>query len=181
LASLKVRSGGSFENVITAANTLFPSPDVLMHDIKDDAFTQYYYDQLEENIAFLATIVLGSLKKNFNIVFLCSKKESRLKYFDIMSDFIYEKFKYPMYGYKDYVENKYELIKYDPDKVERLCKKVLKKAEKKAYTNRIKSEDDIKDLTKKPKVMKKLLKDNGYYWKGMSKDDMIEMLDMIRY
>ena len=182
LDSLKIRSGGNFKNVISATNTLFPSPEVLMYDIKDNTFKEYYYDQLENNKALLATIILGSLKQKFNIIFLCSKKEGKLKSHELISDFIYEEFGYPMYDYKDYVLNKYELIKYDPKEVEKKCKKVLKKAEKESYINKIKDDtENLKDIKKKPKVMKKILKDHGYYWKGMSKDDMLEMLEMVKY
>jgi hypothetical protein len=183
LDSLKIRSGGTFKNVISATNTLFPSPEVLMFDIKDSSFKEYYYEQLEDNKAFLATIILGSLKEKFNIIFLCSKKEGKLKYHELISDYIYNNFGYPMYDYKDYVLNKYELLDYDPKEVEKLCKKCLKETEKSSYLNKIRDdyEEEIKDLKKKPKVMKKILKDHGYYWKGMSKDDMIEMLEMVGY
>lgn len=183
LDSLKIRSGGTFKNVISATNTLFPSPEVLMFDIKDSSFKEYYYEQLEDNKAFLATIILGSLKEKFNIIFLCSKKEGKLKYHELISDYIYNNFGYPMYDYKDYVLNKYELLDYDPKEVEKRCKKCLKETEKSSYLNKIRDdyEEEIKDLKKKPKVMKKILKDHGYYWKGMSKDDMIEMLEMVGY
>ena len=182
LGSLKIRSGGKFKNVITAPNILFPNPDVLVENVKGSGFENAYYSQLESNIAFLATIVLGSLKENFNVVFICSKKESRIKYFELLANFIYTKFKYPLYNYKDYVLNKYELIKYDPKKVLKLCKKYLKKAEKDSYVEKITGGDiDVKDFKKKPKVMKRILKDNGYYWKGMKKEDMLEMIELMSY
>ena len=179
LASTKIRSSGEFKSIIQAANMLFPAPDVLLYS-EVDKFKEAYLEQLETQLPFFASVVLGSLKENFNVVFLCSKNEFKLKYCEYISDFIYTYFKYPMYDYKEYAENKYELMTYDPKKVEEKCKKYLKKAELEYNTNKIK-ENDTKDIRHKPKLMKRLLKENGIYWKGMTKDDMKEMIEMISY
>ena len=180
LVSTRIRTSGNMKNVISGSGSLFPNSTALMYNIESDDFLEEYYNQLNENIILLATIVQGAIKENFNVIFICSKKEGKLKFLDILSDFIYRKFKYPMYDYEIYADGKYELLKYDREKVLSKCKKYLSKAKRNNIEKTIKNDDiDEKDLKKNPKILKKILKAHGYYWKGMSKDDMFEMLELI--
>lgn len=179
LISLRIKTLGESENVLNLANYLFPDTVSLMCNDKD-AFKDIYYNQLDDNIGILATTVLGDVKGKYNAIFLCTPNEMKIPYMEAISEFIYDKFGYPMYEYEKYIYDGYKDIKINKKKVIKKCKKILGKLETENYldSKKCKYEDNLNKLKNNKKAMKSILKTQGLYEKGMSKSDMIEELEL---
>ena len=175
----KTSNDKKYDNVVIATNFLFP--DTI--GIDEEHFEYNYYDQLSRNNPFFATLILGVIEKDFNIIFLCSKSEDKLHYLDTLSRYIMEEFNFPVYNYHKLRNCKIGLIDYDKKEVTKYCKKILKEASderermrdysynSKSAKKKISSE--FKKLSKK-QMKKELLKRN-IYTDGMSKKDMLEV------
>ena len=97
LVSTRIRKGdGKYKNIIAASTTLYPNNSALMKLTEDDIRTEYF-EQLDENRGLLATLILGSIEKKYNIIFLCTKNESKLKYLKYLSEYVFMEFDYPIY------------------------------------------------------------------------------------
>ena len=179
LVSTHIGYSDSLENVINATSILFPSPEVFGH-LDWDMYEDDYFKQLEKNKTFFAQLIKGSIQEKFNIVFLCSKSESKFKYMQYISEFIRLEFDYPCYDYKKFVDDGL-LYKYNKDKVLKKCEKLIKIATDKRRELNSKTKEGRKENKKELKQMKKkelikLMKDKGIYTNGLDKDDMVEML-----
>ena len=158
LISYRIRAGNSRKNVI-AYNGLFPGTDVLCYSENEEEFREMYYKQIKILKSSLAILIKGSIEEKYNIIFMCSHKESKMGYLDVLADYIYEKFGYPVYNYLDYVNCKCELVDFDK-------KKVLKKCNKYIVADKYKemSDDKLIDLIRrKPEKLEKILKRNYNY------------------
>lgn len=178
LVSTRIGTSSLEENIISVKNILFPDARVCSAT-DDDIFKERYYEQIEKNETFIATLIKGSIEEGYNIVFLCSKAEKKMKYLEILSDFIFIKFGYPCYEYKKYSEGISPILKYNKDKVLSKCDKLIDRAKEEKLKNNLKSKKGIKKILKSYKKLsknelKKILKDNSIYIKGMNKKEMID-------
>lgn len=183
IVSSRIRSGGRYKNILSAYNILFPTNNVII-EANLKKFKTAYIDYIEKNrLAFLASLVLACIEKKVNIVFICSKKESKLMFLEALAFVIYKNFDYPMYNYKEYVNGDISLIPYDSDKVAKKCKKILKKTSDLSNINKLQKfnekdkEGAIKYFKKNPKRLKKILKKKGLYTKSMNKYEMLDVLE----
>lgn len=183
LVSTRIRKGdGKYKNIIAASTTLYPNNSALMKLTEDDIRTEYF-DQLDENRGLLATLILGSIEKKYNIIFLCTKNESKLKYLKYLSEYVFMEFDYPIYDYKKYSYNKIGIIEIDKDEIIQKCKKILKQIKKErneelesTKMGRMKLANEFKSLSKKE--MKKELMKRDLYIDNMSKKEMVEMFEL---
>lgn len=183
LVSTRIRKGdGKYKNIIAASTTLYPNNSALMKLTEDDIRTEYF-EQLDENRGLLATLILGSIEKKYNIIFLCTKNESKLKYLKYLSEYVFMEFDYPIYDYKKYSYNKIGIIEIDKDEIIQKCKKILKQIKKErneelesTKMGRMKLVNEFKSLSKKE--MKKELMKRDLYIDNMSKKEMVEMFEL---
>lgn len=183
LVSTRIRKGdGKYKNIIAASTTLYPNNSALMKLTEDDIRTEYF-EQLDENRGLLATLILGSIEKKYNIIFLCTKNESKLKYLKYLSEYVFMEFDYPIYDYKKYSYNKIGIIEIDKNKIIQKCNKILKQLKKErskelesTKSGRMKLAQEFKSLSKKE--MKKELMKRDLYIDDMSKKEMVEMFEL---
>lgn len=183
LVSTRIRKGDEkYKNIIAASTTLYPNNSALMKLTEDDIRSEYF-EQLDENRGLLATLILGSIEKKYNIIFLCTKNESKLKYLKYLSEYVFMEFDYPIYEYKKYSYNKIGIIEVDKNKIIQKCNKVLKQIKKErsielesTKTGRMKLISEFKSLSKKD--MKKELLKRDLYIDDMSKKEMVEMFEL---
>ena len=79
LVSTRIRKRESRKNIISANAILFPDADVCC-TLTDEDFRERYFNQCHKNKPFIATLIKGSIEENYNIIFMCTKKESKMKY-----------------------------------------------------------------------------------------------------
>lgn len=176
------KTDSSYENVIVANGTLSPLY-TLGHKMCDDDWIDEYKDHLETNIALLSSLVIGSIKEGFNIILLCSKKESKIKYLKYLSEYVYERLGYPIYDYSKLMNGKVKQIKYDKDKVLKRCHKIIKQVNDEKYKNDMmtkKGRENIKKSFRKmsKKELKAELKKRDLYRDGLNRDEMLDILDV---
>ena len=181
ICSLRIRKRKEYDNIISAQSILFPNPDVCSA-LTDEDMRERYFHQLMTAKAFIATLIKASIEEKYNIVFLCTKNEGKMKFLRYLSEFVYLEFGYPIYEYKRYAEGSIALIKYKKDKVLKKCNKILDETKKKQYINDLQTESGRKRIMKNYKKMKKSelkknLKKRNLYAKGMSKEEMLDMLE----
>lgn len=176
LVSTRISSSGEHENIVQAKNMLYPNPEVCS-TLSDEKFKDRYFEQLETNKAFFATLIKGSIEEKYNIVFMNTfKEEKSMKFLEYLSEFIFIHFGYPCYNYKYYSTGMISLIKYDKKEVLKLCNSYLKEAKdnyNKDENNRMK---EFKKMSKKK--LRKLLKKDGLYMEGMTKEEMLESIKL---
>ena len=183
LVSTRIRKGdGKYKNIIAASTTLYPNNSALMKLTEDDIRSEYF-EQLDENRGLLATLILGSIEKKYNIIFLCTKNESKLKYLKYLSEYVFMEFDYLIYDYKKYSYNKIGIIEIDKNKIIQKCNKILKQLKKErskelesTKSGRMKLAQEFKSLSKKE--MKKELMKRDLYIDDMSKKEMVEMFEL---
>lgn len=183
LVSTRIRKGdGKYKNIVAASTTLYPNNSALMKLTEDDIRSEYF-EQLDENRGLLATLILGSIEKKYNIIFLCTKNESKLKYLKYLSEYVFMEFDYPIYDYKKYSYNKIGIIEIDKNKIIQKCNKILKQLKKErskelesTKSGRMKLAQEFKSLSKKE--MKKELMKRDLYIDDMSKKEMVEMFEL---
>lgn len=179
------KSNPDLESAIIANTLLFPSEECLMYYdgargmLDKKGYRSEYYKQLDENKAFLATLILGVLSYQYTIFFICSKKEMKLGYLKMLSDYIDEKFHYPVYSYKDIKKGTEVPRKYDLEEVYHICDKIVKKQRKKKIKNQCKTTRGrsmyVSEMSKDE--MKKLLKKMGLYSPHLTLSEMKEILE----
>ena len=102
IASTRIRRRDkSIKNIIIANAILYPDPDVCS-SYSTEEFKEKYFDQLDKSKYFLATLIKGSIEEGYNIIFICSKNEGKMKFLKYLSQFIYCEFDYPVYDYSTY-------------------------------------------------------------------------------
>ena len=176
LVSSRIRKREHHDNIVVA-QILFPDSRVCSAVVEED-YRERYFAQLDDNEAFIASLVLGSIDENYNIIFLCSKIEDKLKYLKLLSEYIYLNFNYPVYEYGLYWSGASRLIKYNKKKIIKHCKSILKEVKKnkeeeiKGYSDRYRQ--TLQNMSKK-ELKKKCIK-MDVYEDDMTKKEMIETI-----
>lgn len=181
LVSTRIRKREHRDNIISGNSILFPNAHVCSA-LTDNDFRDRYMDQCSNSKPFIATLIKGSIEEGYNIIFICTKKENKMKYLQYLSEFIYLEFGYTVYEYKLYANGALPLRSYKKDKIIKKCNKILNEAKDKNYEKEILTEDGRKRIIKDFKKMKKSdlrenLEKRNLYQKGMSKKDMIDMIE----
>ena len=175
------RRDTNIENVICLNNTLYPGSTVLNKGTFED-MRDMYHEQLTENaLPFLAELIRGSIEDEMNIIFICTKKEWKLKYLKWLAEFIIMEFEYPIYNYHKYI-NGCPLFEYNKEKVLKRVKAISEKARANLHAQERKTKQGRKRILHEYKSMsKKELKDicikEELYYDGMSKQEMLDMLE----
>ena len=110
------RRDTNMENVICMNNILYPGSSVLNKGTFDDMRDAYHEQLSEDALPLIAELIRGSIEDKLNIIFLCTKKEWKLKYLKWLAEFIIIEFDYPVYNYRKYIQG-CPLLDYDKDKV----------------------------------------------------------------
>lgn len=185
IVSSTIRKGPKYSsNVINANAMLFPRDELIMDydDYKhNENYREEYLEMLKEHKAFFATLINYIIDSNYTIVFLCSHREKRYYYLNLIQEFLKKEFRFHMYDYKKYKDGKEKVQKVDFTEVRYLCDKALKKAKKqakeKAFSGSDKGKENyIASLSKEE--LKRELKKRCLYEKGMTKKEMMEMLEL---
>ena len=182
IISSRIKIRKTVNNIISAYSTLFPDSGVCMA-VDQDVFESRYFNQLDENIVLLASIIKYALDDNKNIVLICSKSEKKLHFLDVLEYYIQLKFNFPIYKYKDYANGLLKEVKFDKKEVLKKCNKILKKAEKKKLS-KMKSTSKGRDALRKEyesmskKELRKILKKKSIRTDDLSKEDMLDMIDI---
>jgi hypothetical protein len=175
------RRDTNVENVICMNNVLYPGSSVLNRGTFEDMRDGYHEQLHDDALSLIAELIRGSIEDNLNIILLCTKKEWKLKYLKWLAEFIIMEFDYPVYNYRKYI-NGCPLLNYDKDKVLKKVKTITDEAKKKLFNEQRKSKQgrrrilhEYKDMSKKE--LKKICIDEELYYEGMSKQEMLDMLE----
>ena len=175
------RRDTDIDNVICLNNTLYPGTNVLNRGSFEDMRDAYHEQLRDEAMTLLAELIRGSIEEDLNIIFLCTKKEWKLKYLKWLAEFIIMEFDYPIYSYSKYIKG-CPLLKYDKDDILKRVKRISEKAHKKLFEQQRKTKQGRKRIIHEYKSMdkselKKICKEQDVYYKGMSKQEMLDMLE----
>ena len=182
VVSNSIRKNGKYKDqVVNANNILLPRQDLILDysDYTSPSYQNAYREYIDERKPFLATLIKYAIEEDGIVVFLCSKREKKYLYLDMIKEYIEDAFDYPVYDYKKYKKGKESYRDVDYDGVIKKCDKVLKKAKKDEIDKLLSTERGREKYFKslsKPEL-KKELKKRDLYQKGMSKSEMIDMLD----
>ena len=175
------RRDTTVENVICVNTILYPNSSVLSRGTLEDMRDAYHEQLKEDALIFIAELIRGSIEENLNIIFICSKPEWKLKYLKWLSEFILMEFDYPIYNYHKYIAG-CPLLEYDKNKVLSHVKEITSHAQKKLYEQNRKTKQgrkqimhDYKEMSKKE--LKRICIEQDLYYDGMSKHEMLDMLD----
>ena len=96
----------------------------------------------------------------------------------IIADYVYEEFGYPMWDYKKYKLGKEKPVSYNKDEVIHRCKKIIKDDRINYLNKKMKTRKGRQELLKElsDKEMKQLLKSVDLYTKGMGRKEMKHLL-----
>lgn len=172
----------SNENIVVGTKSLFPGVDFYGVDPRSKDAKLAYYKQLDASRPFLAALVKGSIKKKYNIFFICSDKEWEFqRYLKYLKKYIIRTFAYPVYEYVKYV-NGCALYDYDEEYTLKICKNILKAVKREAYLASRRTEIGRQRLMKnyKKKTSKSLtkqVKKIGLYHEGMRRDEMLDVIE----
>lgn len=183
IVSTRIRKRtNSNENIVVATKALFPGVDYYGVDPKSKAAKDAYFNQLDASRPFLAALVKGSIKKHYNIFFICSDKEWKYqRYLKYLKKYIIQKFAYPVYEYVKYV-NGCALYEYDEEYTLKICRKILKTVKRESYLASRRTEVGRQRLMKgykkqSSKSLAEKVKKMGLYHKGMRRDEMLEVIE----
>ena len=163
------RRDTNIDNVICLNNILYPGASVLNRGTLEDMRDEYHEQLSTEAIPLIAELIRGSIEDNHNIIFLCTKKEWKLKYIKWLAEFIIIEFDYPVYNYKKYI-NGCPLIEYNKEKILKRVKSISEDARKKLHAQQRKTKQGRRKILHDYKSMSK---------KELKKICMEENLDLI--
>lgn len=176
LVSTRISSSGEYENIVQARNMLYPNPEVCS-TMDSNSFKNSYFNQLESNKAFFATLIKGSIEEKYNIIFMNTyKEEKNMKFLEYLSEFIFIHFGYPCYNYKYYSLGMISLIKYNKKDVLKICNEYLKEAKDNYNNDKNNKLKNFKKMSKKK--LRKILQKEGLYMDGMDKEEMLESIKL---
>lgn len=175
------RRDTNVENVICVNKDLYPGYRVLDKGAFEDMRDAYHEQLNEEALVMLAELIRGSIENNMNIIFLCTKKEWKLKYLKWLAEFILMEFDYPVYNYRKYIQG-CPLIEYDKEKVLKKVRSISEDAHKKLFEEQRKTKQGRKFIVQEYKSMskkelKKICKEQDLYYEDMSKQEMLDILE----
>lgn len=172
------------ENIVNAKAMLYPDARVCSATNSEDMMERYF-KQCDGNKAFLSVVIKGVIEKGYNVIFLCTKNEAKLKYLDYLASYIYLTFGYPVYEYKLFCTGASEIMDFNPEKVIKKCDKFMKNAKKEQHRTLMRSGSDKASKIimgdykkKKKKELIKILKKKNLYTEGMDKEDMLEAIEL---
>ena len=183
IVSEGIRKGGRYEEQVVSYNSiLYPEDRIIAEHRKFDTkeYEEAYREQLMENNPLFATIIKACIEEKFTVVFLCSKKDWKRRYFKIMADYVYETFGYPIYDYKKVKKGEQEEIKFDREKVLKLCNEILRNAKEENEKTKMSSAKGRSELLSKmsKKELRKRVKKLGFDPSDMSRSEMIETIEV---
>lgn len=188
MVSSRIRTSKTKEfrkQIINANMSLFPEHQILadLGALDGEWFENEYRKQLRAHRGFLANLVNNAVKNNVTFIFICSKSEwkvgsGRNNYMQIIADYVYEEFGYPMWDYKKYKLGKEKPVSYNKDEVIHRCKKIIKDDRINYLNKKMKTRKGRQELLKElsDKEMKQLLKSVDLYTKGMGRKEMKHLL-----
>lgn len=124
------------------------------------------------NASLLIDMMTHSAIGKETYLLLCSPNEIRTGYIKYLSKAISELFEYPVINYK---KDKNKVFYYDPVVVAKNISRIEKKVTKDLLKNKYNRQKLVSIMTKKEMIKK--LKKMELYKKGMSKSEMIDMLN----
>lgn len=188
---IQVHSDQQIGTIDNAKDILMPDSATLFQDTTQEYREQYLHQLRTSDDAngYLAHLIKGSIKKNYNIIFLCTTSEGgnnkESSYLDYLAYYIMDTFKYPVYNYKKFVKKKTPLISYDEEETLEICKKIAqaekrkrKKREQSSNQGLIEYRTRLEEKSKKS-LQKKLEKYNIYVT-DETKAEMIDLLVELR-
>jgi hypothetical protein len=175
------RRDANVENVICLNKNLYPNSRAMDKGGFDEMRDAYYEQLNEEAMPLIAELIRGSIEDNHNIILLCTKKEWKLKYMKWLAEFIMMEFEYPVYNYHKYIEG-CPLFGYNKDKVLKKVKAISEESKQKLHESYRKNKKGRKIILEEYKAMskkelKKLCIKEELYYEGMSKQEMLDMLE----
>lgn len=181
-SKIRIHDRKKYPNVIVCMNDLYPDIDCMSALTNEDMRIRYF-EQLDKNKGLISTLIRYSLVQKENIIFLCTKNESKMRYLEWLSEYVFMEFEYPIYKYSSYANGFCSIKKYNTNKVLETVDEILSsiKFEEKVKNlssrrGREKIKSSFADMSKKE--MKNNLKNRGLWKKGMSKKEMLEMLEL---
>ena len=182
IVSSRIRKRQNFKNILWAYNALYPQTNVMIKSTEEDKKEAYMNFLKENNMGFLASLVLLSIDKDFTIVLMCTKNEWKLSHLQYIKEFIETEFKYPVYDYKKCILGKEKRVDINKQKTRKFIKNRVKKYKKEQLEDSIEFSDNkeksfkyFKEMTKTEK--KKFLISHELYYNGMTQNEMNEMFD----
>ena len=186
LASNRIKYGSKYKD--QCINLFYPPSEAIMKISDEDEinmkynspYIESYREYLEENKKQIALIVKSAILNRDQItIIMCTDKEKHaLNHLRILQQYIFDEFDYLMMMYKKGMGVYRE--KYSQKTLD-LCNKAIEKSDKKRKKELMQTRSGrAKYYSEMPKKkLKKKLKKIGIYWKGDSKEDMIN--DAITY
>lgn len=143
------------DNIICLNHMIYPNSEVLSKGTFDDMHEAYEEQLKQEALPFLSTVIKGVIKKNYNVFFICSKKEWKLKYLKWLEEFIDDFFGFPVYNYLDYIcDNYYKSYdKYDKKMVLKRCNQIIEVQNNRDFDQYLETSHGKKQLLKRYKGM----------------------------
>jgi len=181
IVSSRIKNRSDRKNICVLNKEMYPDSEIFHCDDENDMI-DIYFDQLDERAnGFLAMIILASIKDDANFIFLNTKYEEKLPYFKWLQEYVMIRFEYPVYEYSKYCKAE-TLDSYDAKVVKKKCRKELKKVQaeqrqrnRKTKKGRAKLMEDYAKMSKKD--LKKELKKHSLYADGLSKDEMLDLIE----
>ena len=130
IVSSRIRKRQNFKNILWAYNALYPQTNVMIKSTEEDKKEAYMNFLKENNMGFLASLVLLSIDKDFTIVLMCTKNEWKLSHLQYIKEFIETEFKYPVYDYKKCILGKEKRVDINKQKTRKFIKNRVKKYKK---------------------------------------------------
>ena len=175
IISMRILPGKKDKDNIINLRYLYPDFRTCAAETAEQ-MTHLYYEQLDENIGLIASIILSSEEEGMNVILLDTRREEKLKVLENFSNYVFDRFGYPVYSY-DVLMHGGELIEYNKKKIIKKCRKILNSQDKDLYKGM--SEDVKKSKFKKmkKKELQNLL--DSYqiiYTDDMDKGELIDLL-----
>ena len=183
IVSNRIRKSEEMDAVITAKK-LFPS-SYLLADSRAGYdplyFKEKYWEQLDDYKLSLAIIVKNAIDEKIPIIFICTKREWSLGFMTLLSEYIEDKFEYPVIDYKKYKLKKISIsdIPYSPENTKKICNKVIKEEQKRKQSEKEKTPMGRKELVNSMSKdeMRMMLKRYNLYVPGLTKSEMKDLLE----
>lgn len=185
IISTQIKRNNSYGDKVVSYPALFPKSRIISDYLNDNDFYKYesnYINQLKESNILFATIISQLLKKNKNVIFLCSQKEwTKYKYLKIIGEYIEETFGYHVYDYKKFVKGTDGIVYRDKYKIRTLVNEVLYNEKRNIYISQLSTRQGrtslCRNMTKDEKI--KYLKSINAYYKNMSNIDIEDQMEYL--
>lgn len=172
------------DNIICLKNILYPNSTVFSKGTDEDMEYEYREQLKEEALPLLSTIIKGVIKKNYTVIFICSKKEWKLHYLEWLENFIVEYFEFPVFNYIDYRYDRYKTsyYKYDEKQILKNINKIINNHDEYIFEKRLSSVQGKKEILKtylemsRKELLAECKKRDCIYARTDSKEELLETL-----